>query len=149
MKFVADVMLGRLAKRMRLLGFDVLYDQSLDDNEIIRLSLEQHRLILTRDTVLAARPLAAGHLFIENDDVGRQLHQVLSAYPPEPLVFPLSRCSHCNVLLAAVSKEEVKDRVPNYVYQKSTIFHVCETCGRVYWTGSHVKKMGLRKTRDG
>ena len=78
MKFIADVMLGRLAKRLRLLGYDVLYDPALDDNGLIRLSFEQHRLILTRDEALAERPLAAYHLFINSGLVEEQLEQVLS-----------------------------------------------------------------------
>ena len=99
MKFIADVMLGRLAKRMRLLGFDVLYDSGLDDNEIIRLSLEQDRIILTRDTGLVTRPLAARHFFIHEDRVEEQLSQVLSAFPIDEKILPLTRCSYCNELL--------------------------------------------------
>jgi uncharacterized protein with PIN domain len=141
MKFIADVMLGRLAKRMRLLGFDVLYDRTLDDNAIIRLSLEQQRVILTRDTSLAERPLAKNHLYIRDTLVNAQLAQVLSTFLDIPLSGFLTRCSICNELLARVSREEAKDLVPSYVYEKQKNFFRCEKCGRIYWEGTHVKRM--------
>jgi uncharacterized protein with PIN domain len=146
MKFIADVMLGRLAKRMRLLGFDVLYDRTLDDNAIIRLSLEQDRVILTRDTALAERPLAVNHVFITYNDVRAQMQQVLAAFPGEILPQPLTRCSECNEPLAAISRKKIKDLVPLYVYEKHETFLHCMICKRVYWTGTHVGRMGLAKS---
>jgi len=141
MKFIADVMLGRLAKRMRLLGVDVLYNSALDDNEIIRLSLEQDRAILTRDTGLAARPLAANHLFINRDRVQEQVAQILSAFPLESN--PLTRCSECNEPLKPLDKREVRDLVPSYVYETNNEFLRCPGCGRIYWNGSHVRRMAI------
>ncbi len=141
MKFVADVMLGRLAKRLRLLGFDVLYDRALSDNEILRLSLEQDRVILTRDTGLAARPLAANNIFVKSDNVQEQIRQVLATLPSVRSPSPLSRCSECNHPLAAVAKQEIRDSVPRYVYDKYDVFLKCSSCGRVYWRGTHVNRM--------
>ncbi len=148
MKFIADVMLGRLAKRMRLHGFDVLYDRTLDDNDIIRLSLEQDRVILTRDTGLAERPLAASHLFITSDDIRSQMQQVLAAFPLDALSQPLTRCSECNEQLVSLSRTKAKDLVPAYVYEKHETFLQCISCKRVYWTGTHVRRMGLVKTNE-
>ena len=136
-------MLGRLAKRMRLQGFDVLYDRTLDDNNIIRISLEQDRVILTRDTALAARPLAINHLFIEKDDIRSQMQQVLAAFSRGKLPQPLTRCSECNEPLVPISRKKVKDLVPVFVYDKHETFLQCMTCKRVYWTGTHVGRMGL------
>jgi uncharacterized protein with PIN domain len=141
MKFIADVMLGRLAKRLRLLGIDVLYDRTLDDNEIIRLSLEEDRVILTRDTGLAARPLAIRHLFITSDRVDEQIEQVLSAVPLDKTTTPLTRCSACNHQLTTAAKQDVRDSVPHYVYDKYDAFLRCSSCGRVYWRGTHVTRM--------
>lgn len=145
MKFIADVMLGRLAKWMRLLGFDVHYDRTISDNEIIRISLEQERIILTRDTRLAERPLAANHLFIENDNTKEQLRQILTSFHIEKVPGPLTRCSVCNTPLFPLAKQEVKDDVPHHVYQKNTIFLRCDRCGKIYWRGSHVKRMEIMK----
>jgi uncharacterized protein with PIN domain len=142
MKFIADVMLGRLAKRMRLAGFDVLYDRAYSDNDVIRISLEQDRVILTRDNGLAARPLAGNHLFIGSDKADEQFEQILRSFPENARPDALSRCSRCNVRLAAAVKNEVRDLVPEHVYATMDSFSVCERCGRIYWKGSHVRKMG-------
>jgi uncharacterized protein with PIN domain len=139
MKFIADVMLGRLAKRMRLRGFDVLYDRTLDDNDLIRRSLEERRVILTRDAALARRPLAANNIFISSDDVREQMRQVLAAFPAR--TSPLTRCSVCNEPLAAISREDARDLVPAYVHRTHDAFLRCPVCGRVYWTGTHVRRM--------
>jgi uncharacterized protein with PIN domain len=140
MKFIADVMLGRLAKRLRLLGFDVLYDHTFDDNEIIRLSLEEGRVILTRDTGLAARPLASRNIYVMSDAVQEQVEQVLAAVPDKTMT-PLTRCSACNQQLSAAVKQEVRDSVPNYIYNRYDAFLKCSSCGRVYWRGTHVTRM--------
>ncbi len=144
MKFIADVMLGRLAKWMRLWGFDVLYDRTMSDNEIIRISLEQNRVILTRDTGLANRPLASNHLFIESDNVREQLGQLMKTFHREKIPGPLTRCSVCNTPLSPASKQDIRDFVPPYVYEKNNSFLRCENCGKVYWKGTHVKKMKLQ-----
>jgi uncharacterized protein with PIN domain len=141
MKFIADVMLGRLAKRLRLLGFDVLYDRALDDNELIRLSLEEDRVILTRDTLLASRPLAKNRLMIKHDLVDDQLRQVFDALGITAPPGFLTRCSLCNQPLAAAQKQDVKDLVPEHVYDTRNDFFLCAGCGRVYWKGSHVERM--------
>ncbi len=140
MKFIADVMLGRLAKRLRLLGFDVLYDHTLDDNEIIRLSLKDGRVILTRDTGLSARPLASRNIFVTSDAVQEQIEQVLAAIPDKTMT-PLTRCSACNQQLSAAVKQEIRDSVPNYIYNRYDVFLKCSSCGRVYWRGTHVARM--------
>jgi uncharacterized protein with PIN domain len=143
MKFIADVMLGKLAKRMRLLGFDVLYGRTFDDNEIIRLSLEQNRVILTRDTELAIRPLAANRVFINHNAVKDQLRQVFDTFGIESMPGPLTRCSVCNDTLLPIAKQNIKDMVPDYVYDNYDIFFRCVCCGRVYWEGTHVRNMRL------
>ena len=145
MRFIADVMLGSLAKRMRLLGFDVLYDRTLDDNEIIRLSLEQNRIILTRDTELAGRPLAANHMLIKHDAVADQIRQVLDTLLIRSVPGPLTRCSLCNEPLTPLPRREAKDHVPQYVYERYDDFLQCAKCERIYWKGTHVNRMGLKR----
>jgi hypothetical protein len=149
MRFVADAMLGKLAKRLRLLGHDVLYDAALSDNDIIRLSLEQDRIILTRDTGLATRPLAQRHLFIASDQVDVQLRQVLAAFPAVTAPAPFTRCSVCNGVLSPLDKEDARDRVPDHVLRTASVFFQCRACERVYWEGSHVRNMAgiVRRTK--
>jgi len=148
MKFIADVMLGSLAKALRLRGFDVLYDKTLDDNAVIRLSLEQQRVILTRDKALSERPLATNHLFITSEVVDDQLSQVLAAFPDHGSPKPLTRCSQCNERLVALPREEARDLVPEFVYESCPAFLRCAACGRVYWQGSHVERMGRVRSKE-
>ena len=143
MKFVADAMLGKLAKRLRLLGFDVLYDPACSDNDLIRLSREEDRTILTRDAGLASRPLAERHLFISSDHPNEQLRQVLDRLPAGHPPAPLTRCSVCNAPLAAIPKAEAVDLVPRHVYDHAALFLRCPSCGRIYWKGSHLRSMRL------
>ncbi len=143
MKFIADVMLGSLAKHLRLLGYDVLYDSTLNDNAIIRLALEQERVILTRDLPLTRRPLAANHMFVNDQILDLQIRQVVSAYPLPPKVLPLTRCSGCNGVLVRILRNEVKDLVPEHVYEEQRQFWRCPDCGKVYWKGSHVAAMRI------
>jgi uncharacterized protein with PIN domain len=142
MKFIADVMLGKLSKRMRLLGFDVLYNRALDDNTIIRLALDQGRVILTRDASLASRPLARHHIYINSDFVDEQLHQVAEKTSLSSTAL-LSRCSACNTVLTTQGRDEVRDLVSIHVYEQHRDFLHCETCGRIYWKGTHVRNMRL------
>ena len=144
MKFIADVMLGKLAKRMRLQGFDVLYDPAYDDNEVLRLALDQDRIILTRDTGLASRPLAQNHILIGSDMIDEQLCQVLEAFSPH-VDEPLTRCSVCNEPLSVLDRQDARDLVPDHVAATVTEFWHCKNCERVYWKGSHVRNMsGIR-----
>jgi uncharacterized protein with PIN domain len=146
MKFIADVMLGRLAKRLRLLGHDVLYDRSFDDNTLIRISLEENRLILTRDRELARRPLAANHLFIRGNASAEQVREVISFLDRGSASegqHPLTRCSVCNSTLEPLEKPDAKDMVPDHVFLTHDKFLRCAGCGRIYWRGTHTEKMGL------
>ncbi len=145
MMFIADAMLGSLAKRMRLLGYDVLYDPNTTDNEVLRLALEQGRMILTRDTGLASRPLASDHILIQSDLVEEQLSQVLALFLASDQE-SLTRCSVCNEPLATFDKKEARDLVPDHVFSTINEFWRCGNCGRVYWKGSHVRNMARRRT---
>jgi uncharacterized protein len=140
MKFVADVMVGKLARWLRVLGLDVLYSNTFDDDEIVRLAESDHRIILTRDTRLAARRVHSSCLFIESDHYKEQVQQVLRAFDiKEFRVF--SRCLECNTPLQSIDKEGVFERVPPFVYLTQERFATCPTCGRVYWHGTHADQM--------
>ncbi len=147
MKFIADVMLGSLAKRMRLLGFDVLYEDTLSDNGLLQHALEEDRISLTRDTGLAARPLAKNHLLIESDRVDDQVRQVIGVFSLSPTA-ALTRCSVCNEPLQPLTKDEARDRVPAYVYLRMTRFYRCGKCDRTYWKGTHVRNMDQRNAKE-
>lgn len=147
MKFIADAMLGKLAKRLRFLGIDVLYTPGADDNDVLRIALEDGRTVLTRDAGLASRPLADNCLLVRSVQADRQVDEVLSAFPSLRRQEPLTRCSVCNAPLRPAVRKDVRDLVPAHVLMSARAFLQCGGCGKVYWEGSHVKRMGLGKNK--
>jgi len=135
MKFVADIMLGRLARWMRLLGFDVLYPDTSDDKELLKFADE--RIILTRDKDLGKKKNV---LLIKSVNVNEQLKQVVNELNLK-ISRPLSRCSVCNKILAEVEKSSVKALVPERIYTNHDTFWRCPDCNRIYWKGSHYDKI--------
>jgi len=141
MKFIADVMLGRLAKQLRLLGFDVLYERTFGDEEIIHLSLVQQRVILTRDAALVRRPLASNHCYLRSEKTAEQLKQVLANFSLSDSATPLTRCSLCNEPLIPIPKQNAQDSVPPFIYEQTKRFLRCNRCNKIYWNGSHIQRM--------
>jgi uncharacterized protein len=139
-RFIADVMVGKLARWLRVLGFDVAYSNKYQDDEIVRIAGAEKRIILTRDTGLAARRQIPSCLLIESGDYKAQIEQVLRTFALKEFnVF--SRCLECNTPLQDVDKEAVFEKIPPYVYLTQERFAMCPSCGRIYWHGTHAAKM--------
>lgn len=140
-KFFADSMLGKLARWMRTLGYDVEYSSGIDDSELLSKAAAGGRTILTRDTLLMKRRAARGRtVFIESDDASSQLKQVVSIFPIEGDKL-LTRCIRCNAILEDLDKGSVKEKVPPYVFATQDEFSTCPVCKRVYWGATHKKRM--------
>lgn len=140
-RFIADAMLGRLALWMRVVGCDVVYENAIGDDELIDRAKKEGRVILTRDTLLVKRRwVRDNHLFIDSDRYRDQLRQVVSVFGVDKKSF-LTRCLLCNDLLREVEKENVKGRVPPFVYSTQEYFSECPACGRLYWAGTHSNEM--------
>lgn len=136
--FIADVMLGSLAKWLRILGFDTLYFRSIDDNELIRIAKQQDRILLTRDGGICGSRKAGKCLLVESEIAIEQIRQVLKSVGTEvSRTAPMSICTTCNGRLSVVPKESVSGEVPDYVFRKTSAFFRCVDCGKVYWEGSH------------
>lgn len=138
-RFLADSMLGTLAKWLRILGYDTLYSPELDDLEAIRLARLEGRVLLTRDTGLLRRKGLCS-LFIESEVLEAQLTQVLRAFALR-LDHPFSRCPVCNEVLEEIPKHEAWGQVPPFVFQTQESFRLCPECNRFYWRGTHWQKM--------
>jgi len=136
-RFVADVMLGRLAKWLRIAGLDVLYSNRYSDDELVVLSHNEARILLSRDTRLLIRRAVSQFIFLESDNVREQIRQVFSTMRITSLPALLSRCLSCNDPLTRVPREAVTDRVPPYVYETHAQFKTCLRCRRIYWAGTH------------
>jgi hypothetical protein len=132
-------MLGRLARWLRLLGYDAAYEKDADDLHLARRARAEGRVLLTRDHALAARR-GLETLLIASETLEEQIEQVQEDLGPPPGP-ALSRCNRCNVPLRDVSPEEVADRVPPYVLHTHDAFRHCPECGRVYWPGTHLERM--------
>ncbi|AEK73868.1 hypothetical protein GQS_09875 [Thermococcus sp. 4557] len=143
MRFIADMMLGRLARWLRLYGYDTLYGVE-DDDEIIRAALREGRVILTRDSGLAGRAekRGVGVILLSSNSLEGQVEELMRFGLEFRELFPANaRCPKCNGLIRPVSKEEVKDRVPESVYERYDEFYVCENCGQIYWPGRQWMEM--------
>ena len=132
---LADGMLGRLAKWLRMMGYDTAYDNHADDHELAHRSRLEGRILLTRDCELAGRK-GLTTVFIKSQMLEEQVRQVVAQIgaPPESA---LQRCSVCNTPLEAAAAGQVTDRVPPYVLKAQQVFRICPGCGRVYWAGTH------------
>ncbi len=140
MTFIVDGMLGKLAKWLKILGFDALF-MADDDDKILAVARRETRAILSRDRELIRR--AKGHpaLLIESTRWPDQVRQVLARFDLRGEARPFTRCLECNALLEPLSREGAARLVPPHVLEKSASFSLCPRCGRVYWAGTHHSAM--------
>ncbi|HEX2530499.1 MAG TPA: Mut7-C RNAse domain-containing protein [Burkholderiaceae bacterium] len=142
--FIADAHLGQLAKKLRMLGFDVLYRNSYSDAEVARIAFDQERIVLTRDRDLLIRKDVVRGCYLHSIVCEEQLCEVLWRFDLLPLMQAFSRCLTCNGILREVERGEVEGRVPHSSGQHYNRFFECEHCRKVYWEGSHVRRMRAR-----
>lgn len=140
MRFIADVMLGRLARWLRLLGYDTIYHHDASDDELFFIAHQERRILLTRDRNLAQRMNPAYCLLITQQDVREQIKQVVHHYRLNIEDYLFSRCTLCNQLVTAVPKAMAKGQVPDFIYQITGIFYYCDQCKKFYWAGSHIQQ---------
>jgi uncharacterized protein with PIN domain len=140
-RFVADRMLGKLAKWLRVFGYDVVYLRQGADEEIQGL-LSEGRIFLTRNRRAGPWQQLGKVFVVHANDPKKQLREVIQGLDLAVIDSELfSRCLSCNCLLEAISREDVGAEVPDYIYQTQRQFHRCRDCGKVYWSGSHSEKM--------
>jgi len=149
-RFVADVMLGSLARWLRVLGLDVHYDSTLEDSALVELAVAEGRTILTRDRRLVERRLARDHILIASDILDEQLLQVArEARLNQEVPNPFGRCVDCNTRLREISAAAARPRVPPFVAASQSRFRHCPRCDRVFWRATHVAGMERRLRRLG
>ena len=139
MKFIADRMLGKLATRLRLMGYDTVYRKAGSDDELVSLlASEPDRVLISRHADLLKGLDSNRYLFIPFDDPKEQLRYVIHCLDlrPNPKAF-FTRCSLCNGLLEYLPRSDVAGRVPEYVWTTQEIFSRCRDCGKIYWPGTH------------
>lgn len=140
-RFVLDVHLGKLARYLRLLGFDTLYRNDYDDAELACLASEERRILLTRDRDLLKRAVVTHGYYVRAVDPRRQVDEVMARLDLYQAIQPFQRCVRCNGWLAATPKQAVWERLPPETRRCVEEFWVCEACGQVYWEGSHMPQI--------
>ena len=141
-RFVVDSMLGRLARWLRILGFDAWYFRRIDDPKLLKLHKETGRILLTRDTRMVLSRDLGPYVLVESDLWEDQLREVI-----ETLGLSLSeektltRCALCNRPLEKLRPEEAYQKIPDHVAHSTSEFSGCRSCGRVYWAGTHRKRI--------
>jgi uncharacterized protein with PIN domain len=140
-RFICDVHLGKLSRRLRLLGFDTAYDHWIDDRQIVEIALADRRIILTRDRgLLKMKDVTHGYL-VRSPSVHEQVLEVLKRFELFSQLQPFTRCMRCNGTIVSVPKLEVQHRVPVETRDCHDEFFQCAGCGKVYWKGSHFARM--------
>lgn len=140
-KFITDVQVGKLARYLRTLGFDTLYSNKFTEREIIKISNDEKRVILTRNIFLLKNGSVSRGFWIRSQEPYRQVIQVMHSMDLLNEIKLFSRCSECNGLLKDVPKSEIENRLLPNTKKYFDEFRQCTVCGRIYWKGSHYKKM--------
>ena len=150
-KFIVDNNVGKLAKWLRMMGYDALFFDGENDSNMVATALADGRVILTRDTqVMKRRVVTNGQLkaiLINSDNPKQQMQQVIDTLSLDSRYKPFTMCLECNQALLEKSKEQVKDRVPPYVFQTQSQFMECIACHRIYWRGTHWQAMTKKLER--
>ncbi len=140
-RFVLDGHLGRLARYLRMLGFDARWRSDARDEEIARIAAAEHRILLTRDRGVLKRRIVTHGYCVREVEPRRQLAEVVRRLDLFRSIVPFRRCLCCNDLLETVRKEDVAKDLPPRVRAHHDAFRRCRSCGRVYWAGSHYLRM--------
>jgi len=147
-KFIVDCNVGKLAKWLRLMGYDTSFFNGTDDSQLVATALAEGRVILSRDTqIMERRVITSGKLkaiLIQSDKPELQIRQVIDALELDSNFRPFTLCLECNQALEERNKDEVKELVPPYVFKTQSQFMQCPTCHRVYWRGTHWQSMTKR-----
>jgi len=139
-RFVADAMLGRLAKSLRMLGYDVVYRPDIKDRDIRLVAVRDGRVILTRDREVAATSLPVDVVLVDCDDPREQLRRLVADRGLEIDEGLFTRCLICNCPVEGIDRGDVEGAVPPYVFATQDRFVRCPNCGRIYWPATHVAR---------
>jgi uncharacterized protein with PIN domain len=139
--FIADSHLGKLAKELRMLGMDTLYQDNCNEKEIVRRSLEEERIVLTRSVRVLKYAILKNGYWVRSEDPLSQIREVMDRYQLIRYAKPFSRCLNCNGELSGIEEIEVLDQIPPLTRKYFNEFYQCSSCRRIYWKGSHYERM--------
>ena len=144
-KFIVDANVGKLAKWLRMMGFDTLFFDEPDDGMMVKMAMGQDRTIITRDTeFMKRRAITIGRvqaILLSGDDPELQMQTLLTRLELSDKARPFTRCLECNTVLKELDRSEAADLVPARVYELQSQYMACPSCRRIYWRGTHWKAM--------
>ncbi|MFP4469552.1 MAG: Mut7-C RNAse domain-containing protein, partial [Bacteroidales bacterium] len=140
-RFVLDVHLGKLCKYLRMLGFDTFYRNDLDDEEIMDISLKEHRIILTRDLGILKNGVVTHGYWLRSQDSREQLKEVIRRFQLQHEIRPFHRCIVCNGFVEKVDKKQIAHLLRDNTKKVFKQFFRCSSCRKIYWEGSHYESM--------
>lgn len=143
LQFVLDVHLGTLARYLRMLGFDALYSNDWTDKKLAEMSFLEKRVLLTRDPGLLKRKKVTRGYFVRATEPRFQAVEVVREFQLKEKIMPFGRCISCNGLIQPIPKEKMNTEIPPQVKQRHSAFFQCQNCGKIYWMGSHYRKMTI------
>ena len=143
--FIADSNVGKLARWLRIMGYDALFFNHIEDSDLVKIALKEKRVVLTRDThIQERRVVTSGQVRViltRSENPKHQLRQVIDELQLDWRLRQFTRCLECNDSLEPRTKEEVKELVPPYVFRTQAQYMQCPSCRRVYWRGTHWQRM--------
>jgi uncharacterized protein with PIN domain len=138
--FAVDKTMGKLAKWLRIMGYDTLYEADISSEWFFE-HLEENRILLTRSAKIQKRCATHRMVFVTSNHLNEQLKQVIEDIGiGRADIQPFSRCLHCNLPIVEVNKNDIYNLVPSYIWDTHDDFHKCHRCQRIYWAGSHTKR---------
>jgi uncharacterized protein with PIN domain len=140
-KFILDVHLGKLARYLRMLGYDTYYRNDLEDDEIVSISKKEKRIILTRDLQILKYGVVTHGYFVRHTNPGKQLREIIRHFHLDLNKKPFSICMDCNGKLKPVDKVAIEDRLEDCTKKCFDEFYICSNCSKIYWPGSHYEEM--------
>ena len=140
-RFFADAMLGRLARWLRILGYDTAYEEDIEDADLVRRAVDERRIILTRDRLMPKEWRIEWIHLVKAEEPMAQVREVADAFGLAEHARLFTRCSQCNAMLSDAAREEAAGHVPFDVLEAVESFRHSPDCNRYYWEGSHVKRI--------
>ena len=136
-RFIVDSMLGKLAKWLRIFGCDTVYFKNITPKSLVEIANSEKRIILTRNSRIYEIAKPNIFIYIHSVKLNEQIKQVVSHFNLDTKSNLFSICTVCNRKIEEIDKENIKNKVPDYVFQEHSLFYFCPICNRVYWQGSH------------
>ncbi len=143
-KFFADVMVARLVKWLRAIGIDTAWEDAISDENLVKRAIEENRFVLTLDKKLTEHWRTDNVLLLESENVFEQFRQTVEHFKIKMPGKLFTRCLVCNTPLKEIKAEEISGALPPNVRENKTAFHFCPNCGKVFWEGSHTRRMRLK-----